>query len=117
MEDADTDKVFQALANSARRQMLDIIRVEPGISVGKLAKSFDFTRIAVMKHLTVLEEANLLISEKEGRTRSLYINTIPIQIIYDRWSDEYSGYWSSKLTDIKYITEAKTMREQSSDKK
>ncbi|MCI5048461.1 MAG: helix-turn-helix domain-containing protein [Aquisalinus sp.] len=110
-EDAETDKVFQALANTARREMLDIIRIEPGISVGALARSFDFTRIAVMKHLAVLEEADLVISEKNGRTRNLYINIIPIQIIYDRWADKYSSYWGSKLTQIKYLSEAKTNKE------
>ncbi|WP_306252475.1 helix-turn-helix transcriptional regulator [Parvularcula sp. IMCC14364] len=107
IEDGKTDQVFQALASAARRQMLDLVRIHPGIAVGTLAESFDFTRIAVMKHLSVLESADLVISEKSGRTRKLYFNAIPIQIIYDRWSDEYSAYWSSKLTLIKYQAESK----------
>ena len=46
------DDVFQALGNRSRRRMLDIIKTQPGIGVGVLAKEFDVSRIAVMKHLS-----------------------------------------------------------------
>ena len=58
-----------------------------------------------MNHLAVLESAGLVISKKEGRTRRLYLNIIPIQMIYDRWSNTYSEHWASKLTSIKYAAE------------
>ncbi len=54
-----------------------------------------------MKHLAVLETAGLLISEKQGRTRRLYFNAAPIQLIYERWTTEYSGLWASRLTEFK----------------
>ncbi len=66
---------------------------------------FDISRIAVMKHLNVLEEAGLLISEKKGRIRRLYFNAVPIQMIYDRWTSEYSALWAGKLTRLKYSVE------------
>ncbi len=50
----DMDAVFQALAHSARREMLDHVRAKPGLSVGELASKFDVSRIAVMNHLAVL---------------------------------------------------------------
>lgn len=105
MKPESMDKVFQALASSVRRQMLDIVREQPGCSVGEVARHFDVTRIAVMKHLAVLEQAGLLISEKKGRTRSLYFNTVPIQMIHDRWSTEFSALWAGKLTAFKYRIE------------
>ncbi len=105
MKPESMDKVFQALASSVRRQMLDIVREQPGCSVGDVARHFDVTRIAVMKHLAVLEQAGLLISEKKGRTRSLYFNTVPIQMIHDRWSTEFSALWAGKLTAFKYRIE------------
>lgn len=92
--------------------MLDLIKDEPGISVGILAAEFDVSRIAVMKHLAVLEEANLIISQKDGRTRKLYFNAAPIRMIYDRWTTEYSAYWAGKMTRIKYLSEAKEAEEQ-----
>lgn len=101
----DMDQVFHALAHETRRQILDLLRGAPGLSVGKLAANFDVSRIAIMNHLTVLETAGLVVSEKDGRSRKLYLNIVPIQMIYDRWSDAYSGYWASKLTTIKYASE------------
>ena len=111
------DAVFQALAHESRRRMLDIIKEEPGIGVGALASAFDVSRIAVMKHLTVLEGADLVVSEKDGRTRRLYFNAAPIQMIHDRWTTEYSAYWAGELTRIKYLAEAKEAATRADDKK
>ncbi|MGB7335553.1 MAG: helix-turn-helix transcriptional regulator [Salaquimonas sp.] len=102
----ELDAVFQALAHITRRQILDLVRASPGISVGVLAGEFDVSRIAVMNHLAVLEKAGLIISEKDGRSRMLYINAMPIQEIYDRWTDTYSAYWSSRMNLIKSAAEA-----------
>jgi len=104
-----TDLVFQALSHQVRREILDSLRDQPGQSVGKLASGFDISRIAIMNHLTVLEKADLVISERDGRTRRLYLNLIPIQLIYERWSNEYSAYWANRLTSIKYAAEAKAL--------
>lgn len=104
-KESEMDDVFQALGNRSRRRMLDIVRNQPGIGVGALAKEFDVSRIGVMKHLAVLEAANLLISEKEGRMRRLYFNAAPIQLIHERWTTEYSAYWAGHLTRIKYGAE------------
>jgi len=101
------DAVFQALAQTSRRRMLDIVKQQPGIGVGALASDFDVSRIAVMKHLAVLEQAGLIVSEKHGRVRKLYFNAAPIQMIHERWTSEYSAYWAGQLTRIKYIAEAK----------
>ncbi len=107
IKDRDMDAVFQALAHESRRRMLDIVKNEPGIGVGALASEFDVSRIAVMKHLTVLEDANLIVSQKDGRTRKLYFNAAPIQMIHDRWTSEYSAYWAGQMTRIKYLAEAR----------
>ena len=112
--DDDMEAVSQALAHESRRRMLDIIKSAPGASVGEIARGFDVSRIAVMKHLAVLEAANLILSQKDGRVRRLYFNPVPIQMIHERWSDEYSEYWSSKLSSIKYRAES---RHQQTNKK
>jgi len=107
MKPESMDNLFQALASETRRDMLDIIRDAPGCSVMHVCKYFDVSRIAVMKHLNVLERANLLISEKQGRTRRLYFNATPIQMIYERWTTEYSGLWAGRLTEFKRRVESK----------
>ena len=107
LDDRDMDAVFQALGNENRRRMLDIVKETPGIGVGALATEFEVSRVAVMKHLAVLESANLIVSEKDGRTRRLYFNAAPIQMIHDRWTTEYSAYWAGQLTRIKYLAETR----------
>ena len=107
MKPESMDKLFHALASSVRREMLDILKAAPGSAVASVAAHFDVSRIAVMKHLKVLEDAGLVISEKRGRTRHLYFNAAPIQMIYERWTTEFSAEWAGRLTLFKHTVEKK----------
>src|SRR5204862_1103073 len=78
MKPESEDAVFAALAHRGRRQMLDILLASPGCSVNQVAAHFDVSRIAVLKHLRVLAEAGLVLSEKRGRVRQLFFNSVPI---------------------------------------
>lgn len=102
----DMSAVFHALAHESRRHVLDILKANPGCPVGELAKHFDVSRIAVMNHLAVLEKAGLVVSEKDGRSRRLYLNAAPIQMIQDRWMSAYSSHFASRITGLKYAAEA-----------
>jgi len=117
LDHQDMDAVFHALASQSRRRMLDIVKERPGIAVGALAKEFDVSRIAVMKHLRVLEHSGLVLSEKSGRTRRLYFNAVPVQMIYDRWTTDYSAYWSGNLTKLKYAAETRAHTDAKKTKK
>jgi predicted transcriptional regulator len=101
------DLVFHALAHRARRRMLDLLKMAPGMTVQGLASHFDFSRVATIKHIARLEEAGLLVSKKHGRSRRLYFNVMPIQSIYDRWTDEYSSFWSGRIADLQQRVEAR----------
>lgn len=105
--DRDMDAVFAALAHETRRRVLDLLRERPGAAVGEIAAEFDVSRIAIMKHLAALEDAHLIVSQKDGRTRRLYFNAAPIRMIYDRWTDDYSGYWAGEITRLKFLAEAR----------
>lgn len=111
MSDDPLGAVFAALSSESRRRILDIVKDQPGCSVNHVSSHFEITRIAVMKHLRVLEGADLIRSEKHGRTRELYFNAVPIQLIYDRWTTEYSSLWASRLTQVKYRVEKKGKRD------
>lgn len=111
----DMDSIFHALAHTTRRAMLDHIRASPGLSVGELAQNFDVSRIAVMNHLAVLEKADLVISEKVGRTRKLYLNAMPIQDIHERWTDTFSAHWADRVNIIKHAAEAAARKTNGSD--
>ncbi|MEC7258063.1 MAG: helix-turn-helix transcriptional regulator [Pseudomonadota bacterium] len=105
-EDAQTDAVFAALAHVSRRRMLDVIRDTPGITVGALAAQFDTSRITVLNHLSVLSDAGLVLSEKDGRSRKLYLNATPIHAIQRRWIDAYGAYWAEQTLTLKDLAEA-----------
>lgn len=107
MKPESMDNVFHALASGTRREILDIVMARPGCGVVEVCRFFDVSRVAVMKHLNVLEEAQLIISEKDGRVRRLYFNAAPIQMIHERWTTEYSAYWAACLTGFKHSVESK----------
>jgi len=102
------DAVFKALAGEPRRRILDILKERPGANVNQVCGHFAMSRIAVMKHLKQLEEAGLVVSERVGRERRLYHNPVPIQMIYDRWTTQYSAFWARRLADIKYRVEGES---------
>jgi DNA-binding transcriptional ArsR family regulator len=106
MKPDEMDAAFAALASEPRRRILDILKQEPGCNVTRVAAFFDdMGRVAVMKHLAVLERANLVISERQGRERLLFFNPVPIHMIYDRWTTEFSAYWAGRLARMKYRLE------------
>ena len=106
----DLDLVFVALANRTRRRILDIVAAHPGSAVGEVAERFEISRIAVLKHLATLEEANLLTSARRGRERLLWFNAVPLQLVHERWSERYRDFWSNRLTQLKYNAETEEER-------
>jgi len=107
MDDEQLDRLFRALAHPTRRRLLDLIQAAPGISVKALGTHFDVSRIAVLKHLQVLEGTDLVLSRKRGRTRQLFFNSVPIQQIHDRWTTKYSAFWSERMVDIQARVEGR----------
>lgn len=105
MQEHELDTVFQALASQVRRQIIDIVVAMPGCRVSEVVEHFDLSRIGVLKHINVLEQAGLLVSQKVGRDRPLYVNLAPLQVIHERWSDQYRSFWAGRLTRLKYAVE------------
>lgn len=108
MTETELDAVFLALASPVRRQILDIVAASPGCTVNGVAGHFDISRIGVLKHINVLEDAGLLLSDKLGRERLLQFNAVPLQLIHERWSDQYRSFWSGRLTRLKYAIEGES---------
>lgn len=83
------DKVFKALADSSRRELLDRLYESNGQTLGQLCEDLNMSRQAVTKHLDILEEANLVVTVWRGREKLHYLNPIPIQEIAQRWISKY----------------------------
>ena len=79
------DDIFKALADPARRTLLDALRQRDGQTLQELTKLLDMTRFGVMKHLNLLEDAGLVVTHKKGRFKYHYLNAVPLQQTIDRW--------------------------------
>ena len=64
------------------------------------------TRIAVAKHLRLLEEAGLVVSRRRGREKLHYLNPVPIRLVHDRWVSKYTEPWAAGLAGLKHELEA-----------
>jgi len=95
------DAVFRALADPVRRRLLDALHAWNGQTLSALCQGHDMTRQAVMKHLAVLEEANLVATRKRGREKLHYLNPVPINEIAERWIGKYERSRLSALSDLK----------------
>lgn len=104
MDDA-LDRVWRALADPTRRDLLDGLRTGP-LTTGELAaRTPGLTRYAVMKHLGVLEQAGLITVRREGRKRFNHLNAVPLKQVYDRWVSKYEDQWAGSLLSLKRFME------------
>src|SRR5215831_19031624 len=97
----DEDRVFKALADASRRQLLDGLRRKNGQTLSELCQGHDMSRQAVTKHLVLLEEANLVVSMKQGREKLHYLNAVPINEIYMRWIGKFERKQVQALFNLK----------------
>ncbi len=83
------EMVFVALADPSRRLLLDRLRQRNGQTLSELCDGQTISRQAVTKHLTILEQANLVTSEKRGRERLHFLNPVPIHAVAMRWLRQF----------------------------
>jgi DNA-binding transcriptional ArsR family regulator len=107
--DPTTDDVFKALADSTRRSILDALFERDGQTVQALCGRFpEMTRFGVMKHLSVLEGANLVATKRVGRTKQHFLNPIPIGEIADRWVSKYAQPFTRAMVGMRHELERAT---------
>ena len=95
---AALDRVFHALADPARRVMVDRLTRGPA-TVGELAKPLAMSLPAVMQHLQVLEISGLVRSEKTGRVRTCRIEPKALRTA-EQWIAERRTFWERRLDKL-----------------
>jgi DNA-binding transcriptional ArsR family regulator len=95
------DAVFRALADASRRQLLDGLHRKNGQTLSELCRGLDMTRQAVTKHLTILEQANLVSTQRRGREKLHFLNPVPINEIAERWIGKFERPRLHALSDLK----------------
>ena len=101
----DDDRVFKALADPTRRFLLDRLFERDGRTLTELESTLEMSRFGVMKHLRILEEANLVVTRRSGREKLHFLNPVPIRLIHDRWIDKFTERRIAALTDLKHELE------------
>src|SRR5688500_13131414 len=98
LSSARLDRVFHALADATRRQMLR--RLADGEStVSELAEPFRMSLAAASKHIRTLEDAGLIRRTVDGRTHRCRIEPSPLAGV-GRWLRHYERFWNQKLDDL-----------------
>ena len=95
MMNHELDKTFAALADPARRAMVERLVIGPA-SVSELALPLPMSLPAVMLHLKVLEEAGLVTSRKEGRVRTCRIGPAKLSLA-EKWVSSRRIMWEHSL--------------------
>ena len=95
LSDADVDRLFHALADATRR---DIVRrtLTAEASVSELAAAYVMSFAAVQKHVSVLEGAGLVTKDKRGRERIVRGNPEQIQRA-QALLDQYEQLWRARI--------------------
>lgn len=97
----EVDRLFQALADSTRRDI--VARVMSGeYSVSRLAALYDMSFAAVQKHVMVLERARLVTKQKRGREQIVQVHYEGLQKAR-RLLDEYEVIWRQRAERIANI--------------
>ena len=95
------DKVFKALADSSRRELIDRLHARNGQTLSELCKGLAMSRQSVTQHLGLLEDANLISVQWQGREKLHYFNPVPIHEIYERWIRKFEQERLAALHNLK----------------
>lgn len=95
----NVDAVFSSLADATRRDILSRVSKQPQ-SVGELAEEHQgLTFAAVAKHIKVLEEAELVIKERDGRYQIISVNPKTIKQA-SKVLQQYQAVWEARFNSL-----------------
>ena len=96
-----TDRIFAALANPTRREILDLLLDGPR-AVQDIAEHFNMARPSVSEHLKVLLDTGLVTETRTGRRRYYAVRAEPLQDLL-HWLSPYERFWRGKLTTLRHL--------------
>ncbi len=108
---ATTTDAFNAIAESRRRAVIDILMDGRAHAVGEVVQKLRMKQPAVSKHLGVLREVGIVTVRKQGQRRLYRLNAKELKPVHD-WVKTYERFWTHQLYRIKEHAE-REMRERS----
>jgi DNA-binding transcriptional ArsR family regulator len=97
------DRTFSALSDGTRREILERLQLGPA-SISELAKPTGISLPGVLKHVRVLEEANLVTTRKHGRTRECRLGPERMEDV-TAWIERYRDHWERRLDRLEALIE------------
>jgi len=101
---SQVDNVLAALADPMRRRVLDLVAANGPVSASALATELPVSRQAIVKHLAVLERAELVASERAGRENNFSVRSDALDATAT-WMASLAAQWDRRLAAIKKIAE------------
>jgi DNA-binding transcriptional ArsR family regulator len=111
---ATTTDVFNAIAESKRREIIGVLAGSRAHSVGELVRRLRIPQPAVSKHLGVLRKVGVVSARRHGRLRLYHLNAEELKSVHD-WAQAFERYWTHQLDRIKGRAERKAI-DQSAEK-
>lgn len=111
----DLDKIFSALADPTRREIVRMLSRGPTI-VTDLAKPFSISLPAISRHLRVLQDSGLVTQEKHGRERVCQLNVDPLDDIA-QWTQSCREFWSQRFKALETLILQVNEESESKEKK
>jgi DNA-binding transcriptional ArsR family regulator len=97
------DRTFSALSDPTRRAVLERLSLGPA-TISELAGPAGISLPGVLKHVRILEEADLVISEKKGRSRECRLGPAQLEDV-TKWIEWYRGQWDRRLDRLEAYIE------------
>lgn len=94
------DRVFVALSDAHRRRLLEVLGGRASSSATSLAREVPVTRQAILKHLAVLYDADLVERERAGREVLYRVRSEPL-IAAASWMTSVAAEWDARLAELK----------------
>jgi len=101
------DELVEAVADSSRRRVLDLLLARGELTPTALAAELPFTRQAVAKHLAVLDRAGLVESTRRGREVRYSVKPEHLDVAV-RAMAKVAARWDARLEAIKKASEARS---------
>ncbi len=103
----ELDHLLAALANSTRRDIVELLLASGELSVGEVAAPFAISGPAISRHLQVLERAGLIERRVERQWRMVRVRANALEPL-ERWLSRHRRYWSKALDRLEALAAAQT---------
>ena len=98
---------YAAIADSTRREILELLRVEGPLLAGEIAARFeDASRPGISRHLRVLKECGVVSAKRKGKTQNYSLRAAPLVALRDGWLGQFSERQNLSLARLRKRVES-----------